>query len=156
MVIPGKDFLVSCEAILPDDQNIIYTGNDQVAELNRLNVEQQAIIARYQAMKMAIKAFEKGDPGYPVFEKEATHQKELYVTFIKNLGGHPDYARKFLPIVKITQGFSKNLKDEGKKGSKTTADYFRPGNGLGSVVHLRTLDYCHLILGKYPNAIYKR
>lgn len=123
MIISGHDFSVSCEAEKPNNQNIIYHNNTLVNELNHLHSRQQNIIARYNAVNQAVHAFDKTEANYIVFEKEKEQQIKDYQNFYNELEISPNYAKKILPIVNITQGLGKNLRDEGETNAKSIVSY---------------------------------
>jgi len=123
MVIPGKSFSVSCTEIQPTEKNIIYSGNDQVNELNRLYADQQKILMRYAAMQQALKSFPATDPGYPVFEKAGKEQQAAFRQFHQQISKNPDYAQKLIPIINITQGMGTELTDTEEKRARNIAAY---------------------------------
>lgn len=123
MLIPGKDFSVSCKEAKPDEKNIVYTGNTQVEELNSLYRKQQKILDQYYAVLQVIKTFEKTDENYPVFEKEYQKQVRNYQAFQDILHSNADYTTQFIRIVNITQGIGPKLLDSQEKEARNIAEY---------------------------------
>ncbi|RLJ30688.1 AhpC/TSA family protein [Chryseobacterium sp. 7] len=123
MVIPGKDFSVSCPEKEPNDTNITYKGNDQINELNKLYKEQQLILMRHESMLQATKAFSKEDKSYNLFEERYKEQKNFYKNFQDRLSKNSDYAQKFLQIVNLTQGLGPQLEDTEEKNARNIAQY---------------------------------
>lgn len=123
MVIPGKDFSVSCLEKQPNDTNITYKGNDQINELNKLYKEQQLILMRHESMLQATKAFSKEDKSYNLFEERYKEQKGFYKNFQDRLSKNSDYAQKFLQIVNLTQGLGPQLEDTEEKNARNIAQY---------------------------------
>lgn len=123
MVIPGKDFLVSCLEKQPSEKNIIYKGNDQVNELNKLYKEQQLILMRYEAMQQATRAFSKEDKNYKLFVEKQKEQVDIYKNFQDKLSKNSDYSSKFLQMVNITQGLGTQLEDTEEKKANTIVQY---------------------------------
>lgn len=111
MYIPGKDFSVSCTESQPAEENIIYTHNTGNAELRRLNREQAAIVSRYEAMQLSVKAFPPTDPNYSVFQQEYKNQIRAYNSFQEGLKAKTDYISRFLQIVNLTRGLSNRLSE---------------------------------------------
>ncbi|RLJ30694.1 AhpC/TSA family protein [Chryseobacterium sp. 7] len=123
MVIPGKDFSVSCLEKQPNDTNITYKGNDQINELNKLYKEQQLILMRHESMLQATKAFSKEDKSYNLFDERYKEQKGFYKNFQDRLSKNSDYAQKFLQIVNLTQGLGTQLEDTEEKNARNIAQY---------------------------------
>lgn len=127
MVIPGRDFSVSCQEAIPNEKNIIYSGNPENLELNSLYKEQQGILARHNAMLQATRAYPRDDAQYPVFEKQYQRQAEAYESFQQSLAKRNDYPAKFIPIVNITLGMGTRILDSEEKKAKNIADYIAEG-----------------------------
>ncbi|WP_374465593.1 TlpA family protein disulfide reductase [Chryseobacterium sp.] len=123
MVIPGKDFSVSCLEKQPNDINITYQGNDQINELNDLYKKQQLILMRHESMLQATKAFSKEDKSYTLFEEKYKEQISFYKKFQDRLSKNSDYAQKFLQIVNLTQGLGTQLEDTEEKKARNIAQY---------------------------------
>lgn len=123
MVIPGKDFSVSCLEKQPNDTNITYQGNDQINELNKLYKEQQLILMRHESMLQATKAFSKEDKSYKLFEEKYIEQISFYKEFQDRISKNSDYAQKFLQIVNLTQGLGTQLEDTEEKKARNIAQY---------------------------------
>lgn len=116
MFIPGKDFSVSSEAPVPDEQNIIYSGNTGDKDLNDLYRTQNNIIRRYEIMQQAIKLYSQSDKNYNVFKEEAEKQQKAYESFQNNLKEKSDYISYFVPILNLPDGKGTRLfeKEEDK------------------------------------------
>jgi len=123
MVIPGKEFSVSCLEKQPNDTNISYKGNDQINELNNLYKKQQLILMRHDAMLQATKAFSKEDKSYNLFEEKYKEQISFYKEFQDRLSKNSDYAQKFLQIVNLTQGLGTQLEDTEEKKARNIAQH---------------------------------
>lgn len=123
MVIPGKDFSVSCKESQPDNSNIIYTGNPQTKELDELYTKQQQTVSKYSAMTQAKQAFSKNDRNYPVFTQEYENQKTDFKNLYKALQQNPDYAKKLLPIINITMGIGTEMIDKEQQRAQNIAHY---------------------------------
>ena len=123
MLIPGHDFSVVCREAQPNDENIIYTGNTEISELNSLYKKQQDIFAKHDAMFQATKAFSKNDKNYQIFEKEYQGQLLAYKSFQNDLKNKNSYAAKFIPIVNITQGIGTEIFQSEEEKAKNIADY---------------------------------
>ncbi|WP_146165471.1 thioredoxin family protein [Elizabethkingia sp. YR214] len=104
MFIPGKDFSVSNEAPVPDEQNIIYSGNTGNKDLNELYRAQNNIMRRYEIMQQAIKLYSQSDINYNVFKEEAGKQQKTYERFQNNLKEKSDYISHFVPILNLPDG----------------------------------------------------
>lgn len=111
MIIPGKDFGVSCKETLPAEDNIIYIKNSHNVELNRLYKEQQQILSQYAAMKQAVTVFSKKDENYNVFSKEYQNQISRFDRFQRQMTLQPTYPAKLLKIVNVSQGIGTQLPD---------------------------------------------
>jgi hypothetical protein len=109
MIIPGRDFSVSCQDPHPSDSSIVYAGNAEVARLIALNRTQEQLLARYGVMQQALLSFSKSEASYPVFVKEAKRQGNLYADFQDGLDKDSGYAAKFLRIVNFTRGIGPGL-----------------------------------------------
>jgi thiol-disulfide isomerase/thioredoxin len=125
MLIPGHDFSVSCREAKPDDGNIIYTGNQEIPELNTLYKTQQSIFEKHDAMLQATKAFPKNERNYPVFEKEYQNQLKAYDGFQHELTKKGDYPSKFMNIVNITQGIGTSIFEKEEDKAKNIAQYIK-------------------------------
>jgi thiol-disulfide isomerase/thioredoxin len=123
MVIPGKNFSVSCTEKQPNENNIIYKGNNEVKELNDFHKQQQKIFSRYDAMLQAVKSFSKTDKNYPIFEIEYQDQIKNYESFQRDIKNNLDYAPKFLNIINITKGIGTQLKDTEEERARNIAQY---------------------------------
>jgi peroxiredoxin len=123
MLIPGKDFSVSCKETRPDEKNIIYTGNIQIEELNNLYQEQQKILEQCYAMLQALKTFQKTNENYVVFEKEYQKQVKNYEKFQNTLQNNADYTTQFIRILNITQGIGTQILDTEEKKARNIAQY---------------------------------
>lgn len=111
MLIPGKDFSLSCQEAQPTEKNIIYKGNAQNQELNDLYKKQQAIFARHDAMLQATRAFPKTDKNYPVFQQEYELQKNQYKDFQAAFSKKPDYACRLIRIINASRGIGTEILD---------------------------------------------
>lgn len=111
MLIPGRDFSVSCQEAQPTEKNIIYKGNAQNQELNELYKQQQAIFARHDAMLQATRAFPKTDKNYPVFQQEYEQQKKQYSDFQAGFSRNQDYAKELIRIINASQGIGTEILD---------------------------------------------
>jgi peroxiredoxin len=118
MIIPGRDFGVSCQEAQPTEDNIVYTKNNYNDELNRLYKEQQKILSQYAAMKQAITAFSKKDENYNVFSKEYQNQLSRFGSFQTQVSEHPNYPAKLLQIVNVSQGIGTQLLDAEEDRAK--------------------------------------
>lgn len=123
MIIPGKDFSVSCKEAVPNEDNIIYTGNTEVKELNTLYKRQQEILARYDAMLQATRSFPKTEKNYTVFTEESQKQVKAFESLQADMDKNPSYASKFLGIVNITQGIGTEITDTEEKKAQNIARY---------------------------------
>ncbi|WP_276835922.1 peroxiredoxin family protein [Chryseobacterium cucumeris] len=123
MVISGRDFSVSCQESKPNDTNIIYSGNAEVAELRDLYKRQQEIIMRYTSMQQAMKSFDRTDKNFHVFEQESREQEASFKKFQQEIKQNPDYAKMFLSMVNITMGIGTELSDDEKVRGRNIADY---------------------------------
>jgi len=122
MVIPGKDFSVSCTDLQPSDSSILYTNNPEPNNLNRFYAEQQGILQKYFALDQVIKAYPKTDKAYAFFSKESAAQVKEYEAFQKRIAKEAPYVAQFMAIVNITLGISPRLAfDEKEKASNTAA-----------------------------------
>jgi len=109
MLIPGKDFSVSCQEAIPTETNIIYKGNTQNQELNDLYKQQQAIYARYSTMLQATKTFPETDKNYPIFQQEYEAQKKSYQDFQSSFSKDPDYAKGLIRIINAYNGIGTEI-----------------------------------------------
>lgn len=123
MLIPGRDFSVSCQEALPTEKNIIYKGNAQNKELNDLYKEQQGIFARHDAMLQATRSYPKTDKSFPVFLQEYDAQKRSYKSFQASLGKDPDYAKELIRIINTTQGIGTEIFDNEAQKAANIAGY---------------------------------
>lgn len=123
MVISGKDFSVSCKERVPDEANIVYSGNSEITELNELNKQQQNIVMKYSVMNQALKIYSPADQNFSVFGQECKKQELAFRSFHQELTEHPDYAKRFLAIVNITLGLGTELFDDEKKRADNIAEY---------------------------------
>lgn len=122
MVIPGKDFSISCPEKQPNENNIIYQGNDQVKELTTLYKKQQTLLSRRDVMLLAVQSFPEKNKNYKIFQQEYKNQLEGYKSFQKELMTAPDYAKKLMKIVNITQGIGTELSDSEEKKAENIAN----------------------------------
>ncbi|WP_165835306.1 peroxiredoxin family protein [Chryseobacterium viscerum] len=123
MLIPGKDFSVSCQEAMPSEKNIIYQGNTQNQQLNELYKQQQDIFARHDAMLQATRSYPKTDKSYPAFQQEYETQKKDYKMFQASLGKDPDYAKALIRIINATQGIGTELFDNESQKADNIARY---------------------------------
>ncbi|RLJ22928.1 hypothetical protein CLU97_4741 [Chryseobacterium sp. 7] len=123
MLIPGRDFSVSCQEALPTEKNIIYKGNAQNKELNDLYKEQHGILARHDAMLQATRSYPKTDKSFPVFLQEYDVQKRSYKSFQASLGKDPDYAKELIRIINTTQGIGTEIFDNEAQKAANIAGY---------------------------------
>ncbi|MCT4288147.1 alkyl hydroperoxide reductase [Elizabethkingia anophelis] len=115
MYIPGHDFSVSCESVIPNDKNIIYTKNVGNRKLNDLYSTQEVIIQRYETMQQALKVFTVSNKNYAVFRQESEKQQNAYKVFHSKLLNNPDYIEQLIPIINITRGIGTQLYEESNK-----------------------------------------
>ncbi|MET3539179.1 peroxiredoxin family protein [Chryseobacterium limigenitum] len=123
MLIPGHDFSVKCTSAKPDNDNIIYTDNVEIPELNLFYKKQSEIFARHDAMLQATKAFTSKDKNYSVYEQEYRNQLKAYERLQDELKKKNDYASKFLPIVNLTQGIGTKIYQSEEEKARNAADY---------------------------------
>lgn len=123
MVIPGKDFSVVCKSEKPDNNNITYSGNDEMEKMNYYSQKQQEIFMRHDVMLQATKVFSKSDRNYGVFHQEYNNQLRAYDRFQVRLKEDQSYAAEFLRIVNITLGIGNKLGEIEKKRAESTANY---------------------------------
>jgi len=123
MIIPGKDFSVTCKEAQPNEDNIIYEGNNQVKQLNTLYKEQQLLFARSDAMMKASQAFSKTDKNYSIYQEQYQKQLEEYKTFQNKMASKQGYAEQFLHIVNITQGVGTEILTAEDKKARNIAQY---------------------------------
>lgn len=123
MIIPGKDFSVSCLSKQPNNDNILYEGNTQPDKLNMLYSRQQEIFARHDAMLQAIRAYPKTDKNYHLFEQEYHYQLKTFDSFQSDLNKEASYASEFLKITNITLGIGTRIEDSEEKKADNIRDY---------------------------------
>jgi thioredoxin-related protein len=123
MVIPGRDFSVSCLSVQPDNGNVIYTGNAENARMNDIYKKQQEIFARHDAMLQASRAFPKTDKNYPVFEQEYRNQVKAYDKLQESLKKDKSYSTEFLRIVNITMGIGTRMEESEENRARNIAGY---------------------------------
>jgi hypothetical protein len=123
MLVPGKDFSVSCTEPVPSEKNIIYLGNEENQLLNELYKKQQSIFARHDAMLQAVSSYAKSDINYPVFEQEYKIQKQQYHTFLSSLSSSPTYGKQLIPIINISHGIGTEILDDEKAKADNIASY---------------------------------
>jgi thioredoxin-related protein len=123
MVIPGKDFSVGCKEAQPNENNIIYEGNNQVTLLNGFYKEQQLLFSRGDAMMKAKVAFGKTDKNYAFYEEQYQRQVADYTLFENKMSSTPGYAEKMLHIVNITMGIGTEIIHEEEKKALNISHY---------------------------------
>ena len=123
MVIPGKDFSVTCTDPQPSDNSIVYTNNPEPNNLNRFYAEQQGILQKYFALEQVIKAYPKTDKAYAFFSKESAAQLKEHEAFKKRISKEAPYVSQFMAIVNITMGISPRLATDEKDKASNTAAY---------------------------------
>lgn len=123
MVIPGKDFSVSCLSGKPDNENIVYIGNTETVRLNALHTTQEKIFARHDAMLQATNAYSPTERNYSIFMKEYQKQLETYDHFQTRLKNEPSYAAEFLKIVNITLGIGTTIESSEEKRARDISKY---------------------------------
>lgn len=123
MIIPGQDFSVSCNSAQPSEQNIIYTHNEEVRQLNALNHDQEIIIRKFEAMIMATTAYKNDKEKYDYFKNEIIQQKATFKDFSNSLKINSNYAKKVLPIINITKGVGSHLEESEEKRAANISKY---------------------------------
>ena len=123
MVIPGKDFSVECKEAQPNEDNIIYEGNNQVKLLNGFYKEQQLLFSRSDAMMKASLAFSKTDKNHALYQEQYQKQVADYTAFERTMSTTPGYAEKFLHIVNITMGIGTEIIPEEEKKALNISQY---------------------------------
>lgn len=123
MTLEGKDYAVSCRSDHPADADIIYTGNDETAALNKLHQEEQIIFSKYNAMALAAKSYDKSDKLQATFLAEMKKQQEHYAVFQNKLRLSPNYSAKFINIVNITQDIGTELHADDTKRVLNMANF---------------------------------
>ncbi|WP_065119587.1 peroxiredoxin family protein [Chryseobacterium cucumeris] len=122
MVIPGVDFSVSCLSKIPNNDNIVYTRNDEMEKLNHYSQIQDSIFKRHDAMWRAIKSFSRSNKSYSLFQLEYNKQLKAYDSLQIMLDKDHSYASEFLRVVNITRGIGKELEEGEEKRAESIAN----------------------------------
>lgn len=123
MLIPGKNFSVSCLSRQPNNDNIIYAGNKEIDQMNNLHGRQEKIFLRYNAIEKALEAFPKTDKNYSVFEQKYKDQVKSYDSLQMMLKKEESYATEFIKIVNITRGIGPRIEDSEEQRARNIADF---------------------------------
>ncbi|MCT3918036.1 alkyl hydroperoxide reductase [Elizabethkingia anophelis] len=123
MYIPGKDFSVSCNEAMPNNNNIVYINNDYNKELNDLHKKQESILRRYEVMSQALQVFSDTDDNYSILKTEFQKQKNAYNDFQQYLNRKSDYISHLLQIINITRGLGTELKEHQSDKAESINNY---------------------------------
>ncbi len=109
MVWNGEHFSVECLSATPSEENIVFTGSVENPFLNKNFREQELLLAQFEAMDLAIKAYPPEAPMYATFEAERERLKTAFATFQEDLSASKLYAARFREIVNFTRGITPTL-----------------------------------------------
>lgn len=124
MLIPGKDFSVSCLVERPTkEEDFIYEGNPDNKVLNTLFNEQQKILLKANAIIDVLNAFDKTAKNYTVYEEEYASLKNEYATFQSDVLKNPAYAAKVLNVLGMAKGIGTELTRTEEELAKNLANY---------------------------------
>ena len=108
-VLNRENFSVECLSDQPNESNIIYTGSVENTFLRENHHAQELILARYEAVHMALSVYPPGSVLHDPLVQEEKRLLEEYTVFQKNLMETNLYAARFREIVNFTRGSSKSL-----------------------------------------------
>ena len=109
MVWNKESFSVECLSATPSEENIVFNGSVENPFLNKNFFEQEQLLAQYEAMDLAIKAYPSDAPMYATFQAEQARLKQVYATFQAKLAETNLYAARFREIVNFTRGIGTSL-----------------------------------------------
>jgi peroxiredoxin len=122
----GENFSVSCIEEQPSEETIIYTGTQENMYLSKRYRQQQDILGKVDAMRMAMEAYKNDSDSStlkPFFE-EALHKQELaYNHLQEETANSPLYAARFAQIVDITRGLPPTLATNQGETGKLLKDF---------------------------------
>jgi peroxiredoxin len=111
-VVNGESFSVECLSDQPNESNIIYSGSVENDFLRDNHQEQEKLVRKIEAVRMALRAYPEGTDLYTHLEKEDEILKNQYEVFHRNLSASPLYAARFREIVNFTRGIGSSLEDD--------------------------------------------
>lgn len=100
----GENFTVSCDDANPSEENIIYSNTPENNYLFDRYRRQQAILAKVDAVRMAMEAYKDNNELLPVLQAELQKQEQAYNDLQKETVASPLYAARFAQIVDVTRG----------------------------------------------------
>ncbi len=124
-VLNGESFSVECLSDQPNEENIIYSGTAENRFLIENYREQEKLLMRYEAMRMALVAYTEGTSLHSVLKEELETVKKSLDVFFRDLEGSPLYAARFREIVNLTRGISKLRDADEMTVALSTDEYFR-------------------------------
>ena len=130
MIINQENFSVTCLDSIPTKSNIVYENTPENKFLDTINQQQEVLFAKHDAMLYALKAYDKSNVLYSVFEKEYQSVCNDYSEFVKKNTSSSLYAAQFNQIVNMTRGI----------GSIIVQDEFEKATDINNIV-VNNLDF---------------
>ena len=123
MVWSGENYSVECLSPSPSEENIIFTGSVENPFLNKNFHEQEQLLAQFEAMELATKAYPPDAPMYATFESERERLKEAFAVFQADLAKSNLYAARFREIVNFTRGIGTSLGVSDEERAQQADDF---------------------------------
>ena len=147
IVAGGEHFSVSCAEAQPSEASIIYRNTSENSYLNGRYKRQQDILARIDAMRMAMEAYgpvnppegpqgapRKGtDPLLDTFSAELQKQQRAYDLLQTETANNPLYAARFAQIVDLTRGLPPSLSSNQSENEKQMKDFIINRMDIGAL-----------------------
>lgn len=124
IVIPGKDFSISCMVEKPTKQDdFVYKGDSNTPLLNTLLGKQRQLLGKANAISNVLNTFDKSEKNYPIFEEEYRKLQKDYAAFQQNAVAQKSYAASVFNIFGIPAGVGTELCRTQEESGKSIADY---------------------------------
>lgn len=135
-VVNGEDFSISSEARIPSDETIFYTGSPENSFLNQYLKKQQTILAKIDAMQMAMQAYksssnpireeESGKSAkelLSVFQKELDRQQQAYNQLKDKATASSLHAAGLAQVTDISRGLPQTMPSTPEETAKQFRDF---------------------------------
>lgn len=156
----GENFSVSCTESQPSEENIVFSHSPENNYVFDRYRRQQYILAKVDAMRMAITVYNDDSKMLPVLTAELEKQEHAYNRLQKETATEKLYAARFAQIVDVTRGLppllgkdmeeSETLLIEFMVKKMDTEALYTSGHWLGVI---RQLAKWYTIPGKRKNFI---
>jgi peroxiredoxin len=109
LIINGEDFQVECLERIPSRDNIHFRGTRENPFMSELYFEKQKLLQQAEAMQLALKSYDPGEPLHATFQKEYDRLEKRFATIQQGASESSLYAAKFQQIVDFTMGIADRI-----------------------------------------------